>query len=424
MFLQLAFLMLSLLVINFSLEWPAHSVIPLSPSEAFLAGIFLYVATIAGISWQNSVLLKEKKRLALLLSQTELIGFLVVFHFLLGVRIFHFSSFLTAFFSLFLYVAGLWFASRSLQGRNSKSQEIWLALPFALPFLVLTLLIDLLSLTPWSSLLDQTWGVLAFILVFSMVMILFLPVGIVKLWNCRPMPDSALKTRLEEICRQSGFKHGGFKIWTPMQHTVTAAILGVLPRLRYIMFTQRLLDELEPEAIEAILAHEIGHSVRRHLWIYPLIFLGMVIGSSIFIDGMFYAARGWIGALQALSPSAFEIVYPIAVLSLYILCFGLYFRYVFGFFSRLFERQADLHGFEVGIPGKNMIKALDDVAIATGFTHMAPNWHHYSIKERMDFLEMAIENPKRISQHHSYVRQCLQAYFVLLLLGICYIIIS
>ena len=36
----------------------------------------------------------------------------------------------------------------------------------------------------------------------------------------------------------------------------------------------------------------------------------------------------------------------------------LYFRYVFGFFSRIFERQADLHIFQVGLDPANLIESL------------------------------------------------------------------
>ena len=87
------------------------------------------------------------------------------------------------------------------------------------------------------------------------------------------------------------------------------------------------------------------------------------------------------------------LIYPLSILIPYGLVMGLYFRYVFGYFSRLFERQADLFVYPLDIPPQYMIEALDEVGIATGNTHHLANWHHYGIQQRIDFLKKTIENP-------------------------------
>ena len=106
----------------------------------------------------------------------------------------------------------------------------------------------------------------------AMVMI-FLPPIIVYVWGCKPLEDHFLKEKLDSLCARAHFTHAGFKTWTIMEDAMTAAIIGVIGRFRYVMFTKKLLEKLSPDAITAILAHEIGHSRRKHLILYPFVLL-------------------------------------------------------------------------------------------------------------------------------------------------------
>jgi hypothetical protein len=70
----------------------------------------------------------------------------------------------------------------------------------------------------------------------------------------------------------------------------------------------------------------------------------------------------------------------------------------------------------LGLDPKFMIEALDDVAKASGNIHHIPCWHHYSIQERIDFINQTIENPSLIEKHHAFVKKALFFYFVGLIL--------
>ena len=286
-------------------------------------------------------------------------------------------------------------------------------IPFALPFLAFLASLKLLENLPFP-LVQEALQSVPFLILFSCVMFglmtLLFPPLIVRIWGCQPMQPSPLKTRLEAFCAQAGFKHAGMLDWTLLNRSHTAAILGVVPRFRYILFTKRLQEDLSPEALEAVLAHEIGHNFRRHLLLLPLILLGLFL--------CLWAYTVWGTPLLEYAFELHPLFYPLALFLPYALILALYLRFVVGFFSRLFERQADLHCFEVGIPAENMIKALDDVAIATGFTHATPSWHHYSIQQRMDFLQACIQDPTRIAQHHRKVYQALLIYVGLLIVGL------
>ena len=44
---------------------------------------------------------------------------------------------------------------------------------------------------------------------------------------------------------------------------ITAAVMGLIKKFRYILVTQGLLQMLEPEEIDAVIAHEIGHVKKK-----------------------------------------------------------------------------------------------------------------------------------------------------------------
>lgn len=425
MFTNLIFLILVLMLVSFAADME-HATWMLEPLAAFGASALLYIGLLGLIIFQNKLFKRARKQTLLTLVNFECLLFLALIHYLIGThRLFTVGSFQTGviLYALSLYLAALYVFHWSWKTGSSReaSNQIALLVPFALPFLLFTLLVDLFQLLPADNFLAtffnaaSPWLGLIPSLFFLGAMLLFLPPLIVRFWRCVPMEDSDLKRRLEALCDKAQFAHGGFKTWGVMEGTLTAAIIGVLPALRYILFTPRLLKTFSPEAIEAILAHEIGHSYRKHLLYYPLIFLGMAVLMTLF-------SICCMGPLSKLFDQTFGNswgqLFPLFLFIPIALIIWLYFRYVYGFYSRLFERQADLHVFALGIKPEAMIEALDHVGTGTGFTHLVPNWHHYSIQERIDFLKRAMQDPEVVPQHHRRVKQALYAYLVLLALGI------
>ena len=54
---------------------------------------------------------------------------------------------------------------------------------------------------------------------------------------------------------------------------------------------------------------------------------------------------------------------------------------------RNFERQADTHVYALFDSSKPLIATLKKIAVASGQPPDKPDWHHFSIKERIDFLQ-------------------------------------
>jgi len=418
MFTELIFLILLLLVTSVAPEVALYSW-PSTPGINFFLGIVLYAGIIAGIAIQNRKIRHSRKRLAI--CQLELLIALTVYHFIMAPHIFFFPSLTSpmTLLSLVLYFTGLaivYYTSNtsSLSARRYAILKIRFLLPFIIPFVLLEVLSDATAFEEYNVFISV--AISATLLAGLMV---FFPPILQRMWGCKPFPESPLKKRLEALCLRANFKHAGLKIWDIMKHSMTAAIMGISSRFRYVMFTESIIERFPDEEIEAILAHEIGHSYRKHLIIYPFILLGMIVLSAIF--SMFFgeAFDDFFGFNQLLSPSsAWNPIKPFVAFLPFACMFFIYFRFVFGFFSRNFERQADLHVYHLGTPPEALISALDRIGNIGGKTHKQPNWHHHSIYHRIRFLYDTIADPSLIMHHHKHVKRIVSGYFVLLALAV------
>ena len=113
-------------------------------------------------------------------------------------------------------------------------------------------------------------------------------------------------------------------------------IVGLLPRIRFVIFTDRILEEMPPDEIDAVFGHEVGHARHGHIPYY-LLFLTLsmaVLGAFLILVVQTLLANGvelppWVERWMALP--------PVALMAVYIFL-------VFGYLSRRCERQADVYG--------------------------------------------------------------------------------
>jgi len=445
LFSGLVFLIIALLVTALSTENIAVNWIT---SPALAMGISLVTFTVlwsliylASAYFQRWI--KRNKSISYYIINFILIVFLCFNNFVLSTqRIFGiFPAFLTGIYSLFLYFGGLsaYYSGnyyqrllypesevRSRWQYTSRQLRVWL--PFVIPFIIFSLIADIITLLPQNEWTDSILMpgndpisaliFLAFTATMILLIMIFLPYFIQKVWLCETIQDKDTLQKLQAICRKANFRCADIRTWTVMNHFHTAAIIGVIPRFRYVMFTKRLLNDLPEESIEAILVHEIGHSYRKHLLTIPFIILGMFVSAGLFSSFFSEDIYRMILEKKAVSSSViWDISIPLSLVIPYALIIGVYFRIVFGYFSRLFERQADLHPFVVGTRPEHMIQALDNIGTASGNTHDHPSWHHFSIRERINFLEKAIQDPSLVNKHHSKVRRSIIAYLIIFVIA-------
>lgn len=438
MFANLFFVILNLLLITSVLDQRSSLLLSNNPGLAFIYLAVTYPIFLLFLSNQCSRLSKRHFRNdhIILLANIEVLLFFCFYYFILGAgrwliaNSFPISTVTLSIFSLLLFFTALFTCYYSIEKsriRKSALNNAWMSIrflfPFVIPFLLVSLFTEANNFVPIDRILNS-FGVseealvgTIFISLMNLAAVLttliILPPMAVLIWGCPKLKESELKNELDQLCAKAKFKHAGFRIWTIMNNSMTAAILGLIGKLRYVLFTQKLIDHVPRPSIVAILAHEIGHSHYHHLFYYPVILFGMVVTASLahfYLFGPLMTTIAADGDFAALIPFLSFLLFGSIV--------ALYFRIVFGYFSRIFERQADLHIFNLGCPAADMVEALDMLAVAAGNIHREPNWHHYSIQQRIDCINEADRDRSLISKHAKHVRISLLVYFLILVFGV------
>ncbi len=306
------------------------------------------------------------------------------------------------FLSTVWYVA--WPAYRALFRMNVQRQSFVLSnlrfnLPVLFPWFVLTSLYDLLSLSPWTStsaFLNSLYGQMLFFAVFLSLLVLIMPKFIQYWWGCRPIEASEKGRHLAAFLKGQGFRYRQLLSWPIFEgRMMTAGIMGIVPRYRYILVTEALMSALTTEELESVLAHEMGHARYFHLLFYILFFVGFMVISFGLSDVYIYLAYVWspladlISEDDARSMTLFYLSVAIPML----LTLLIYFRYIMGFFMRHFERQADLYAAKVMGTPAFIVSALEKIAYLSGKARDLPNWHHFSIGQRVAFLLRTLQFP-------------------------------
>lgn len=442
MFANLFFLILTLLLFTSATEQSAWPLFSDAPGSGFLCATLVYLFLMIYIYFQNRWLsrvhLWSKEKLRCVVNLQLLLFFAVSFFALGSLRLpnITFSPFgqtaalvytlLQYFTALVLGDTGLDNSEGSWKDKLSKAMSAaCFIIPFAIPFFLFSFVGEAEALIPFKSPSFENFALLAINILTIIAAFIFLPPLAILFWRCSKLEDESLAASLDELCKKAGFRHAGFRIWNVMHDSITAAIVGVIAPFHYILFTPKLLALLPPRALKAVVAHEIGHHRRHHLLVYPFILFGMIgIGSAITMELYPYFLQ--LAPLMGISSSD-PLLEAITLAGLFItfaLILAAYFRVVFGYFSRLFERQADLFIFEVQIPVEDIVDALDLLGSACGDIHNTPNWHHHSIQERIDFLHHAQRDPTAITRHHQKVKTSLLIYSIFLLLLMIYLIVK
>jgi STE24 endopeptidase len=147
------------------------------------------------------------------------------------------------------------------------------------------------------------------------------------------LPPSALRNRLEALCRRSGLRYREILLWHTDHAMGNAAVMGVLPRVRYILLSDLLVETMTDAQIEAVFAHEIGHVVHRHMTWYAVFLIIIMAGT--FGPGM------WIEQQLGTRFAQGNVRELLNLMTVVTGCGGFFF--LFGCLSRWFERQADVY---------------------------------------------------------------------------------
>jgi hypothetical protein len=219
-----------------------------------------------------------------------------------------------------------------------------------------------------------------------------------------------------------GFRYREILRWPIFEGRImTAGIMGIVPRYRYILMTDSLMEILSVEELKAVMAHEVGHAKYRHMYFYVLFFLGYIgisLGAFDLVFKFMVSQPVLMRLVEDSGGGGTNLFYLILSLPI-ILSMFIYFRYIMGFFMRHFERQADLFSaVTMGSPTP-AVSALEKIALLSGRSRDVPSWHHFSVKERVDCLLRTLKDPGLIERHKKFVKLTFVLY-LLSVLGLIY----
>jgi STE24 endopeptidase len=106
----------------------------------------------------------------------------------------------------------------------------------------------------------------AFLVLFQLFMLWLYPTVIAPLFNrFSPLPDGALRERLERIAAESGFRNRGLFVMDASRRSghSNAYFTGIL-RPRIVLF-DTLVQRMTVDEAASVLAHEIGHYRAHHV---------------------------------------------------------------------------------------------------------------------------------------------------------------
>ncbi len=172
----------------------------------------------------------------------------------------------------------------------AKSIALGLAIGVPLLFAVLWLMARMGSL--WWLYVWLTW------VGFNLLMLVAYPTLIAPLFNkFSPLADESLKERIERLLAKCGFRSKGLFVMDGSKRSSHGnAYFTGFGAAKRIVFFDTLLTRLAPAEVEAVLAHELGHFKRHHVWkriawlflasLGFLALLGYVIDQAWFYEGL------------------------------------------------------------------------------------------------------------------------------------------
>lgn len=228
-----------------------------------------------------------------------------------------------------------------------------------------------------------TW---IFVAVFSIFMTLFYSSLIVPLFNKQtPLEEGLLRDSIEKFAKKVNFKLDNiFVIDGSKRSTKANAYFSGFGMKKRIVLYDTLINDLENDEIVAVLAHEVGHYQKKHVFIQMLISI-LTTGLTLYILSLFINNSVLSEALSVSQPSfhigliAFGVLYsPISEIT------GIIMHYL----SRKFEYQADNYAKEK-FNGEALISSLKKLS-KNSLSNLTPhkanvfiNYSHPTLLQRV-----------------------------------------
>jgi STE24 endopeptidase len=190
---------------------------------------------------------------------------------------------------------------------------------------------------------------------FSLIMFWAYPAVIAPLFNkFTPLENESLKIRIQALLDKCGFKSQGIYVMDGSRRSGHGnAYFTGFGRNKRIVFFDTLLESLDPQEIEAVLAHELGHFKLRHIQ------KRLVTTAALSLAGL--AVLGWLAGqhwfyngLGVSRPSSYM---ALMLFMMIIPAFTFFLQPVMARLSRKHEFEADAYAVQQS-SGSDLVKAL------------------------------------------------------------------
>jgi STE24 endopeptidase len=222
--------------------------------------------------------------------------------------------------------------------------------------------------------------------------VLATPLCIDPLFNdFRPLRDASLRQALLDEASRAGIEHGRVYEVDKSKQTkeMNAYVAGIGPSARIVMW-DTLLAKLDRDEILAVMGHEMGHYVLKHLWqgiafAIAVSFLGFFVAQRLFEWGLSRWAGRWRVGDRG-DPAALPWLLVVSSLLAFLL------SPVYSGFSRHVEHQADVFGLELTHANEAMASSFVKFAEDSKADPRPPRfiewwrYSHPSLGRRIDFV--------------------------------------
>ena len=188
---------------------------------------------------------------------------------------------------------------------------------------------------------ESIWWLYAFValFIFQLILVFLYPTLIAPLFNkFEPLTDERFKKPIEKLLKKVEFRAKGlFVMNASLRSSHGNAFFTGFGKSKRIVFFDTLLETITPDEMEAILAHELGHSklghIKKRLITTILVsFLGFYILGWVFNSNNFFIDHGL---------TELTIFSKILLFGLIFSSYTFMFRPISSFFSRKREFEAD-----------------------------------------------------------------------------------
>jgi STE24 endopeptidase len=194
----------------------------------------------------------------------------------------------------------------------------------------------------------------ALMLVFGVIMANLAPVVLVPIfYKLKPLEEEALEARLKRLAERARTTvRGVYTIDLSSKTKAANAMVMGLGNTRRIVLGDTLYEHYQPDEIETILAHELGHQSGHDLW------WGLLLQSLLSVGGLYVANLALRWGVQVLGYSGVDDVASMPLLALVMGTFLAVTTPLVNAFSRWRERMADDHALRITEKPRAFVSAM------------------------------------------------------------------